>query len=89
MNDNPRSSKPPQAGAAGSGRPGSGRHAAGSNSDADPIAMGLQKLFGAVAEEPVPDEFMELLDRIEAAERERQTRESEQPSPSAGGRASR
>lgn len=35
----------------------------------DAIAVGLQQLFAAIAEEPVPDEFMALLDRIEAAER--------------------
>ena len=37
----------------------------------DPLAFGLQRLFASVAEEAVPDDFMALLDRIEAAERER------------------
>jgi hypothetical protein len=40
-------------------------------SKVDPIAVGLQQLFATVANEPVPDEFLALLDRIEAAERKR------------------
>lgn len=41
-------------------------------SRADSIAIGLQKLFATVAQEPVPDEFMALLERIDAEERARQ-----------------
>lgn len=37
----------------------------------DPIAIGLQHLFASVADEPVPDEFLKLLDRIEAGEQAR------------------
>lgn|GEM_PF-4250056 len=33
----------------------------------DPIAIGLRKLLSDVAEEPVPDSFMALLDKISAA----------------------
>jgi hypothetical protein len=49
----------------------------------DPITFGLQRLFATVADEPVPDEFLSLLDRIEAAERE-----GREP-PSSGDRTSR
>lgn len=35
-------------------------------SGADPIATGLQQLFAPLAAEPIPDEFMALLDRIDA-----------------------
>jgi hypothetical protein len=38
----------------------------------DPIAMGLQQIFGDIANEPIPDEFMRLLDRIDANERTQQ-----------------
>ena len=31
----------------------------------DPVTAGLQRLFAAVAEEPIPDEFLALLDEIE------------------------
>lgn len=34
----------------------------------DAIAMGLQQLFATVADEPVPDEFLALLERIDAQE---------------------
>lgn len=54
----------------------------GKNPGADAIAVGLQQLFAAIAEEPVPDEFMALLDRIEAAERLRHP-EAEAPRPPA------
>lgn len=42
------------------------------SSKTDSIAIGLQQLFGSVADEAVPDEFMALLDRIEANERARE-----------------
>jgi hypothetical protein len=32
----------------------------------DPIRVGLATLFDAVIDEPIPDEFMALLDRIDA-----------------------
>ena len=35
----------------------------------DPIAASLQQLFAPIAAEPIPDEFMALLDRIDAASR--------------------
>lgn len=38
----------------------------------DPIAIGLQQLFATVADEPVPAEFLDLLDRIDAREDDRQ-----------------
>lgn len=31
----------------------------------DPVTAGLQRLFAAVAEEPIPSEFLSLLDEIE------------------------
>ena len=34
----------------------------------DPIAEGLRQLYRNVAAEPVPDEFLELLSRIDSAE---------------------
>jgi hypothetical protein len=58
----------------------------GAGQGVDPITVGLQHLFAAVIEEPIPDDFMALLDRIEAAEREREP----QTPPNAGdSRASR
>ena len=33
----------------------------------DPIAEGLRQLYRNVAEEPIPDEFLELLNRIDSA----------------------
>lgn len=36
---------------------------------ADPIATGLQQLFAPLAAEPIPDEFMALLDQIDARSR--------------------
>lgn len=36
-------------------------------SDPDPIRAGLKKIYDAVVEEAIPDEFMALLDRIDAA----------------------
>lgn len=36
----------------------------------DPIAAGLRRLFSAIADEPIPDEFMALLDRIDAGGQE-------------------
>lgn len=36
--------------------------------------MGLQQLFASVVEEPVPDEFLALLDQIDANERAKNER---------------
>ncbi len=33
---------------------------------ADPVTAGLRQLFARIAEEPIPDEFLRLLDEIEA-----------------------
>lgn len=52
---------------------------------ADAIAVGLQQLFASIAEEPVPDEFMALLDRIEAAERQRHAESAAPPALGAEG----
>lgn len=49
--------------AVGPSRPATGPKAAGAGPD--PIAIGLQHLFASVAEEPIPDEFLELLSRID------------------------
>ena len=32
----------------------------------DPVTTGLQQLFAAIADEPIPDDFLKLLDEIEA-----------------------
>ena len=32
----------------------------------DPITTGLQQMFAAIADEPIPDEFLRLLDEIDA-----------------------
>lgn len=32
----------------------------------DTVTAGLQKMFAAIAEEPIPDDFLRLLDEIEA-----------------------
>jgi hypothetical protein len=37
---------------------------AGSKPDA--VTTGLQQLFASIAEEPIPDDFLKLLDEIEA-----------------------
>ncbi len=52
---------------------------------ADPIAFGLQKLFEPILNEPVPDEFLAILDRVDA-ERDRRTQAGGpvDPSGSAG-----
>lgn len=44
--------------------PGGGR--AQSDASADPIAAGLRRLLASVSEEPVPDEFMRLLDELDS-----------------------
>ncbi len=57
---------------------GPAKRAAGPSAAAggpDSIAIGLQRLFASVAEEPIPDEFLELLNRIDASEQARQTAE--------------
>ena len=89
MTDNAKSSKPGPAEAAGAQAKPQSRAPAGHSTGVDPIAVGLQKLFAAVAEEPVPDDFMALLDRIEAAERDRADERDANKPPSTGGRASR
>ena len=33
----------------------------------DPVSAGLQKMFAAIADEPIPDDFLRLLDEIEAS----------------------
>lgn len=33
---------------------------------ADPVTAGLRQLFAKIEEEPIPDEFLRLLDEIEA-----------------------
>lgn len=37
------------------------------NAASDPIGAGLRRLLASVTEEPIPDEFMNLLDRLDAA----------------------
>lgn len=32
----------------------------------DPVTTGLQRLFAAIADEPIPDEFLKLLDEIDS-----------------------
>lgn len=40
----------------------------------DPIAEGLRKLWENVEKEPVPDDFLDILDRVDAArEKERRS----------------
>ena len=34
----------------------------------DTVIAGLQKMFAAIADEPIPDDFLRLLDKIEANE---------------------
>lgn len=85
MTENAKPSTPAEAPAPEIGTPDYGRSPAGPTAGADPIAVGLQRLFAAVADEPVPDEFLSLLDRIEAADRERQI---DKP-PTTEGRANR
>lgn len=36
----------------------------------DAVTTGLQKLFAAIAEEPIPDDFLRLLDEIDARDQE-------------------
>lgn len=54
------------------------------NGKIDPIAIGLKQLFSAVADEPIPDEFMALLDRIDANERARDAAQPHSPAPETG-----
>ena len=46
----------------------------GAKSDA--ISIGLKQLFSSVVEEPIPDDFLALLDQIDAKERELAERDS-------------
>ncbi|QIE55696.1 hypothetical protein G5B40_09700 [Pikeienuella piscinae] len=39
--------------------------------DADPVLGPLKKLYDEVANEPLPDDLMKLLDRLDEAERNR------------------
>nr|WP_310522988.1 NepR family anti-sigma factor [Polymorphobacter sp.] len=32
----------------------------------DPVTAGLQRLFASIADEPIPEDFLRLLDEIEA-----------------------
>jgi Anti-sigma factor NepR len=36
------------------------------NSDYDPVSAALKQMHAAVASEPVPDDFMRILDEIDA-----------------------
>ncbi len=45
--------------------------------DADPIRAGLKKLYDSVVEEPIPDDFLSLLDRIDAVRATPQTKAAE------------
>ena len=40
-------------------------------SDGDPIASALRQLYDNAAQEPLPDELSKLLDRLDAAEKNR------------------
>jgi hypothetical protein len=80
MMDDRMTSKPRRV-ANGAAGPQQARNARGSDS----IAVGLQQLFASVADEPVPDEFMALLDRIDANERARSTGAEPTPVPGDGG----
>ena len=53
---------------------------------ADPIATGLQRLFAPLAAEPIPDEFLALLDRIDANAR---AASAESPAEPAGTKAAK
>lgn len=33
----------------------------------DPVTAGLKQMFAAIADEPIPDDFLRLLDEIEAS----------------------
>ena len=33
----------------------------------DPVTAGLRQMFAAIADEPIPDDFLRLLDDIEAS----------------------
>lgn len=33
----------------------------------DPVTAGLQQMFAAIADEPIPEDFLRLLDEIEAS----------------------
>jgi hypothetical protein len=47
--------------------PTAARRATPHSAAVDPIEAGLRELFRAMAEEPLPEEFKALLDRIDAA----------------------
>ena len=52
--------------AASSGQSASRRPSTGAGSGAgDTVTRGLQKMFAAIADEPIPDDFMRLLDEID------------------------
>ncbi len=42
------------------------REAAPLGGKPDAVTTGLQQLFAAIADEPIPDDFLKLLDEIEA-----------------------
>jgi hypothetical protein len=49
------------------GRGAAGPLVAQTGGDSDPIRAGLKRLYDSVVEEAIPDDFMALLDRIDAA----------------------
>lgn len=51
---------------------------------ADPISLGLQHLFQSVVDEPIPDEFMALLDKIDSAASAKHTGNTPASEPESG-----
>lgn len=49
----------------------------------DPVTQGLQRLFASIADEPIPEDFLRLLDEIDA----RTTNDSEPDNSESGNRA--
>lgn len=54
-----------------SGAPSQPAPPAASPAPADPISTGLRRLLSSVSEEPVPDDFLRLLDQLDARMKER------------------
>lgn len=68
---------PMQAVTIGTGKPaGVRRHA---RQMADPISAGLKALWADIEKEPVPDDFLALLDEIDAARAEGNNEPREEP----------
>lgn len=60
--------KPMQFASAGPGsRPGNSPSPATADRHGDSVTTGLQQLFASIAEEPIPDDFLRLLDDIDAS----------------------